>query len=533
MNPDIKDLSIPHWIIENNIVNERGDPIEFRDHLFLFDILADTSRFQVIKKCVQVGATVAFTLKSAFFCKKGKMNVIYTMPSDEDVSDFVKTKADMIFKANPELRDDFKSDTIGLKQIGDRFIYYNGTKSKTASLSKSADLLIHDEIDRSDLKIVEQFRSRLANSDYKGIWYLSNPSIVGVGIDEFWQKSDKKEWFITCKGCGLEQYLKWEDNIDEINKKYVCKDCGKEFSNNDRRLGHWIATDPGKEMSGYHISQMMSPKWTVSDLLREKEDKGEDYFRNFYLGEPYSAGEDIGLRQAITDIWTDEELEKNGPYYMGIDIGNIKHYVIGSRKGIFEIGVCRTREELEKIIDKWNPTWVMDSGPERTWAEEFKKKYPKGFLNFYHADKDKAEIIRWGGEGRGVEDRKNWGYVWTDRTRIIDKVIYEMLRGNFMIGISREHLEKYIKHWESMRKIIEESTDKTKKRYTWITTNGIDHWCHATVYYYLAMQRGNGKFEFESEKNKDTPVIERTDNGFKMNDLKDIIESIQQQNDDI
>lgn len=529
MGTDIKDLSIPHWVIENQFINERGEVLEFKDRLFLYDILADISQIIVLKKCAQVGATVTFTLKAYFVAQKGKMNVIYTMPSDTDVSEFVKTKADMIFQSNELLRSQFSSDTVGLKKIGDRFIYYKGTRSKTAPISTSADLLIHDEIDRSDLGIIETYRSRLSASSYKGIWYLSNPSLVGVGVDEYWKKSDMKEWFITCGDCGEVQFLKWEDNVDEINKIYVCKKCGKELTNDERRKGRWIATKPGREISGYHISQMMAPWLSAKDLIYEKEDRGEDYFRNFILGEPYSVGEEANIRQAILDGWTGDPIDHK-PFFMGIDVGRIKHYVLGSEEGIFKVGTCESREEIELIIDKYNPITVMDAGPERTWAEEFKKKYPKLFLNFYHKDKDISEMVKWGGMKNNEEDRKNWGYVWTDRTRIIDKTIDEIVRGNIQFSLSRKDLETVIKHWESMRRIIEETPQRTE-RYVWESKTGVDHYCHALVYYVIARQRKMAPFEFLSDKEEKKEIIERTGTGFQMRPLKDIIEEGQQENE--
>ena len=185
---------------------------------------------------------------------------------------------------------------------------------------------------------------------------------------------------------------------------------------------------------------------------------------------------------------------------------------------------------MEAIIEKYNPVWVMDAGPERTWAEEFRKKYPKGFLNFYHKDKDIAEMIKWGGYTKGVEDKKNWGYIWTHRTRIIDKTLYEILNGNIQFSLTREDLEKYIKHWESMRRIIEVTPDKTE-RYVWNSTTGNDHWCHATVYYWIATQRSKQKMEFISEKEGKKEIIERTAEGFKMRPLREIIEEQQEENE--
>ena len=346
-----------------------------------------------------------------------------------------------------------------------------------------------------------------------------------------WKKSDMKELFITCRGCSEEQSLEWEKNVDTIKKIYVCSKCGKELTDDERRKGRWIATNPGKEISGYHISQMMAPWLTAKDLIKEKDDRGEEYFRNFILGEPYSIGEEADIRQAITDVWTPKPIDTK-PFFMGIDIGMVKHYVLGSREGIFKIGTCKSRESLEAIIEKYNPVWVMDAGPERTWAEEFRKKYPKGFLNFYRRDKPKAEIIKWGGYTKGVEDKKNWGYVWSDRTRIIDKTIYEILKGNIQFSLTREELERYIKHWESMRRIIEKSKDETS-RYVWQTTTGVDHYCHATVYYEIATQRGKEKFEFISDSVVKREVTEvGLDGKFRMRGLKEIIEEEQEYGDE-
>jgi hypothetical protein len=270
---------------------------------------------------------------------------------------------------------------------------------------------------------------------------------------------------------------------------------------------------------------MMAPWLSAEELIKEREDRGEDYFRNFVLGEPYSMGEEADIRQAIYDVWTPKAIDVE-PYFMGIDIGIEKHYVIGSRQGIFKIGKCQSREELESLIERYNPVWVMDSGPERTWAEEFRKKYPKGFLNFYRKDKPKAEIIKWGGYSKGVEDKKNWGYIWTDRTRIIDKSLYEILKGNIQFSLTREDLEKYIKHWESMRRIVEKSPDETE-RYVWNSSTGVDHFCHATVYYYIATQRGKEQMEFISEAEIKQEIVEMTSEGPRMRPLREIIEEKQ------
>ncbi len=522
----LEDVSLPFWVVCNQIKNEKGELFEFKDHYFLYDILRDKSQLQVIKKAAQVGLSVTMNLKTFFFADKMGLSSIYIMPSDSDVEEFAKTKTDRIFQANECIRKRIKLDNVGLKQIGNTFIYYKGTRSKAAPISTTTDILVFDEYDRCDLEIAEIYSSRIVASKFKGKWLLSNPSSVGVGVDLAWKQSDKKEWFITCKKCGESQSLEWETNVDEIRGIYVCRNCGKELTDNERKIGKWQATGQG-EWSGYHISQMMAPWLTAKDLIKEKEEKGIEYFRNFILGEQCSVGTSADFRQIITDNWTTDPLDAP-PYYMGVDIGKRKHWVLGSRKGIFKIGVCESREELESVITRYNPIVVMDSGPERTWAEEFKRKFPKLFLCFYRRDKDIAEMVQWGGEKGNFEDAKNWGYVWIDRNRVIDDLVYNLMRGEIQFSLSRDDLEKYIKQWEDMRRIEEEVKSLRTGRYIWEAVKGINHFASASWFYFIACKRGNIKTSFLEElKAKPLTVIQTTQGGEqKFADLKEIWEEI-------
>src|SRR3990167_2748482 len=468
----IENFSIPFWILKNGIKNEKDQLFEFKDHFFLFDILRDFKQKQVIKKAAQVGLSVSMNLKAFFFAKQFGLSSIYIMPSDSDVEEFSKTKTDRIYQSNECIRRSIRMDNVGLKQIGDTFIYFKGTRSKAAPISTTTDILIRDEYDRHDLEISEIYSSRTSASKFKGEWTLSNPSTKGVGVDALWQLSDKKEWFIRCEECNEEQPLIWEKNVDEIKGIYVCSKCGAEIK--ERRKGKWISTGLG-EWSGYHISQMLAQWLTAKDLIKEKETKGIEYFYNFILGEPYAVGDIPNFRQIITDNWTTEAIDEE-PFYMGIDVGKEKHWVLGSAKGIFKIGKCLSRQELEDVIIRYNPTVVMDSGPERTWAEEFKKKFPKLFLCFYRKDKNIADMIQWGGDKGAFEDAKNWGYVWIDRNRVVEQTVWSLKENEIKFALSREDLEKVIQHWSAMRRIEEEVKSLRDKRYVWENT-GPNHFC--------------------------------------------------------
>lgn len=445
-----------------------------------------------------------------------------TMPSDTDVEEFSKTKTDKIFQSNKCIRSKLKLDNVSLKQIGNTFVYFKGTRSKSAPISTTADWLMHDEVDRSDLNIVETYESRISASDFKRRFYFSNPSLTNVGVDMYWKDSDKKEWFIRCDKCNEEQPLEWESNVNEIKGIYVCSKCNTELDDFVRMSGNWKPTARG-DYSGYHISQMMASWLSAKDLIKVRERRGVEYFRNFVLGESYSVGEVTDFRQAVLDSWVGDPIDSK-PFYMGVDIGRRKHWVLGSKKGIFKMGVCETREELESVIDRYNPTTVMDSGPERTWAEEFKKKYPKLYLCFYRRDKDKAEIISWGGEKGSFEDAKNIGYVWIDRNRLIDLVIYDLQKGEFLFNLKRDELEKMIEHWETMRR-VKEDTSLGGERYVWESTTGENHFASALWFFYLARKKGEGVTDFLEDPKPKKKLIEVTSKGQKMVDLKEIMEN--------
>ena len=112
--PTIKpdDLSILAWIFKNNIVSEKGDMLDFGDRLFLIDILTDWSQEIVIKKCAQIGGSVTFNLKALFAIIKFGWNIMYTFPTDSDVSEFVSSKTNKILAQNPQIFQGINTDNI-------------------------------------------------------------------------------------------------------------------------------------------------------------------------------------------------------------------------------------------------------------------------------------------------------------------------------------------------------------------------------------------------------------------------------------
>jgi len=321
--------SILEWIVSEGIVDEKGQPFSFHDRPFLIDILTDFNPNIAVTACAQVGKSVTFSLKTLFAVKYLHFNIIYTFPTDDSVREFVGSKFNKLIQANRHDFEGMETDSIERKELNDRFIFFKGTVSKTGPISTTSDLLIHDEISRSDQGAIETYKSRTKASQYKGRWLFSNPGSERDELDLAWHKSDQKEWSITCPHCNDEHFLDWPESIDIDNKCYVCRACKEPIEDDVRRQGKWVAQNGTSKISGYHISHLMCP-WISAEEIIEDSEGDPAYFNNFVLGKAYSPGDLSVSKTTILDLWTPKDL-KTPEVFIGIDVGNIKHYTITSR----------------------------------------------------------------------------------------------------------------------------------------------------------------------------------------------------------
>ena len=219
---------VPHlWVLQNEIVNEAGQAIEFEKRTFLKDIYNDMSPKIAILKPPQIGATVMNCLKALYIAHELGKDIIYTLPTQSDVQDIVGGSFNRIIAQNQILRDWVKDhDTIEQKSVGDNLIRFRGTFSMKQATMVPASLLIHDEVDTSDSEVLTLYQTRLEaqeREEDKWSWFFSHPSLSGHGVDVYWQQSDKKEWFIKCNECKEEQTLTWPESISLERETYICK----------------------------------------------------------------------------------------------------------------------------------------------------------------------------------------------------------------------------------------------------------------------------------------------------------------------
>lgn len=477
------------FVLHNSILNENDIPITFRRHKFLIDPYMDNSPRLVIKKCGQIGFSTLAIIRSFHLANYVGANVIYTLPNKSIIKDFVTPKVDPLIANNPALKGMIgETDSMGLKSVGKRFVYFRSSWDEASGISISAHILINDELDRSNPKAIRTYKTRLdaASLDRPDLgwwWKFSNPSIPGYGVDEDWLLSDQRRWFIKCEHCTKWQCLKWPENINIELKCYVCQLCQKPISDDTRINGKWVPTYFGRNITGYHIHQLMAV-WISAAKIIEDSLGDQSVFYNFTLGEPYLNKEFAVTRENITKCLY-PTINPRTDVAMGVDNGIKKHYVIGNRYGIFKMGITEDWDEIERMRNQFDAYMVCDTNPYPTPVQKLAEKYRgKVFGHYYEEDKKQIGTIRWG-EG------DNYGVVKSDRTKLLDATVADVNSQDLLFNMSLTDLEnlEYIKHWENMYRAVETS-EKGMQKAVWITPEGKpDHYAHATAYWKVAMQK--------------------------------------------
>lgn len=482
LTKELAEVDIHCFLEAYGIKNEQGHVLDFHDHPFLWDIFADESPHQAVMKAAQIGFSTTAIIKSLWLAHSKKMDMIYTLPTYGDVHDFVSSKVNRIIDQNPILKEWTKDkDTIEQKKVGDSVIYYRGTWSERAALMISSDLNVHDEVDRSNLKVVDQYYSRLQHSKFHWQWLFSNPSVPEIGVHKLWSRSDQKHWFITCDSCNKKQYLVMENIMKKEGSEdwyFGCKSCNTELN---RRKGEWVKRwNKITDVSGYWVSLLMCP-WISANHIKDLEKtKPADYFANFVLGIPYTGSGNVVTKDIIMRNLTDAVNLQQGRIVIGVDPGSDVRYVVGNAQGIFYYGECKGYGELEALLKRWpRAVMVIDSGGDLIASRELREKYKNRiFLAYYRQDRKSEEIFTW-------DDDE--GSVTIDRNKTIQLVIDEFTDRRIPIYGNETDWYDYWVHWSHIYRVTEED-QLGQPRSKWMRSDR-DDWVHATVYWRTGMDR--------------------------------------------
>ena len=333
--------------------------------------------------------------------------ILWVMPNERDVISFASNRlaraidlcrpvrARMGARKGDRLREE-------LRFFGGKLKFAWPSPSRLASDSIGA--LIADEISKLPRWIgeegdpLQQARERLRWWTDSKEWNSSTPTVAGDAIDEAFQQSDRRRYWVPCPRCDAYQILKFEPTTlqwpdderdpDRIERErlawYVCEHCGGNIEDDDDTRaamlsrGVWVPEGGHVDargraagvrldaaVRGFHLNALYSPMitWsaTAAQFLRSK-DRPErlQSFVTLWLGQPWQDS-DVEVRlERLPKRATDDpvgvvphgaialtagaDVQEHGIYWA------VRAHWPGGRSHTVEAGIAETFEDLRLLV---------------------------------------------------------------------------------------------------------------------------------------------------------------------------------------
>jgi hypothetical protein len=503
----------------------KGDRFSFVDHEFQKDIISDTSRTVYVQKCAQVGMSECMARYALAVSRvMPYFSVIMTLPFANDAVNFTKTRLDPIIDESPDLRESIDKDlnNASIKSIGTSLLYMRGCSGSTTALSVPADMLIHDEVDRSDPDTLAQFQSRIKHSKWKLTRRFGTPTTEGRGIALEMAAARRMRRACTCNHCGTQfvpsfhKHVKIPDyagefrdinkhNIDQLRWREArlhCPACDEEPSLAPEHR-EWVCENPQDQFEaiGYYVTPFEVPEIvTIPSLILEiTKYKTWAEFVNQALGETADAGS-----SQLTDAdvekckYTNGSLHTGDLHAMGIDVGQICHIAIGRRTMDNRLLVCyREQVPLAKLelrrrelAAKWRVLiTVVDAFPETNLVHRMQGQDKNLYGAVYNSSLKLAtyEIVM-------VDKNEAEGKLPINQAKIHRDVNFDEVMNMYKAGAiswveQGDHTDTLWKlHMVDMKRT--QAFDKHQELYyTWTKSKeGNDHFMHTLGYLHVASQ---------------------------------------------
>lgn len=507
--------NLSQWIVANT--THEGRRFSYVGREYQKDIIDDPAKTLFVLKCAQVGLSEIFARWAlASVTSQENFTAIYTFPAATDAELFTKSRLTPVIASSKALTHSLSRtvNSTELKQFNSNsFLYIRGTYSETGALSVPADLILHDEYDRSDMGNVAAYVSRLQAKPTKMRRVFSTPTVSKYGIDLEALTAKRKKQVWTCSHCRHKFLPNYHDNVvipgytgrkEEINKinlgstrwkeaKLLCPKCGQEPSS-DIQYREWVIENPDSsfESVAYYVSPFCAPSFiTAPYLVKVSTDFSKwSEFCNQALGETSEDAEDVLVEADIRAMHTPNDMRASGIHFMGCDMGATCHIMIGRRHEGKLVVVHREKvyfTEFEtrrrELCSQYSVlTSVHDLYPYTDIIARITEYDPNAFGATYVFRKTSETHYMKAQEEKPEEGKVNVRSAMINRDIAFDELMYSIKAKALVIHNVDDEL---VSHMLDMKRI--QKFDKTNSmRYVWDKTAGIDHWHHTLLYLYIA-----------------------------------------------
>ncbi len=345
----------------------------------IFEVLGPDSPIADVyyMKPTQVGATTVGTIFLGFSIAIDPCPFMYILPTCDLVKKFSKQRVDPLLETTPGLK-----ELVGEKRSRDSnnnltekifpggVAVFVGANSGPGLRFMSARKQVYDEEDAypqdvggegDPVEVAKKRTDAFPNNSKR--FHISTPLIRDESrIEEGYENSDQRKYFVPCPDCGFLQVLVWAQlsfDKDDLTKPamYICIDCGvlidQRFKLKMLEKGEWAAQKPGEgKAAGFHINGLYSPWKSWDEGVKEfvvatkrKDLKKLKTWTNTYLAETWEEQGETVDEQTLVD-----RCEKFGPE-------------LPNRILVVTAGVDVQKNRIEVQITGWArefESWALD-----------------------------------------------------------------------------------------------------------------------------------------------------------------------------
>jgi len=238
-----------------------------------------------VVKAAQLGFTTALGVNwVGYTIDHDPASMLIAVPTDKLMEEWVEQDLDPMLTDTPcvaekmSIKSRDAANRKDLKGFPSGLLMLMGANSANNFRQKKAKKQYRDDIDGwphavgQDGDPVDLLDNRSKTFPRRKIVNVSTPTVKGASrIDDKYEQSDQRRYYVPCPHCHEEQVLRWKNLqyslIDGVVKDawYVCQHCGCEIEEHYKpamlKAGRWIAENPNapKGVRGYQISGLYSP----------------------------------------------------------------------------------------------------------------------------------------------------------------------------------------------------------------------------------------------------------------------------------
>lgn len=271
----------------------------------------------VIMKSARIGYTKMLNHGIGYYIHQDPCTIMVVQPTDQDAEDYSKDDIGPMFRDTPVLqglvsedKSRSSSNTLRKKLFPGGQLLLTGANAPSGFRRVTVRILLFDEVDGYPPTAgTEGDQIRLGIRRTETYWNRkiimgSTPTVQGASrIEEHFEHTDQRRYFVPCPFCGHMQFLRWSlikwEKGRPDTARYECAECHQLIDHSMKRWmierGEWRPTAKGNPgYAGFHIWAAYSyhPNATWANLAQEFEevhDKPEQLktFVNTVLGETW------------------------------------------------------------------------------------------------------------------------------------------------------------------------------------------------------------------------------------------------------